>query len=409
MDRETFERIKEKAIEEVLQKNFKGSLKSQEKVAMHRLLEELLEGIMKGEREVFLENSTSNKGNGYYPRSLAAGSFKLHLNVPRDRNGNFRPAILPEPYRRVDESYVDLLMSLVINGYSESQLVMSLKELGLPYSEEELNKIKGQLLERLNDLKQKELPENAFAVFIDGYHTEIKDNHKVRKACVYTVLGIDLEGRKEVYGYYTFFGNENRADWLKVLNDLIERGLKRIMVIISDDFPGLMEAVKALYPLTEHQLCYVHLQRNVRRNMGKEDASSFNKELENIKSARDEQEGKERFERLCYQYKPKYPTFIKSIIPKIDNYLCFLKYPEEIRRYVYTTNSVESLHSRIEQIRLRLGGYFQSVNILEINLMLQIDRLKQRKWRQPIPILKAKAYELLQIFNTKFYPETQYS
>jgi len=409
MDQETFDRIKEEAIEEVLKKYFKGSLNNQEKVAMHRLLEELLEEIMKGERKIFLENHSNNKGNGYYSRSLSAGSFKLNLNVPRDRNGEFRPQVLPEPYKRVDESYVDLLMSLVINGYSESQLLMSLRELGLPYSVDEMNKIKDQLMDRLNDFKRKELPENIFALFIDGYHTEIKDNLKVRKACLYTVLGIDLEGRKDVYGYYTFFGSENRTDWLKVLNDLIERGLKRIVVIVSDDFPGLSEALKALYPLAEHQLCYIHLQRNVRRNMGKEDASLFNKELENIKSLREPEEGKERFEKLCHQYKNKYPSFIKSILPKKDNYLCFLKYPEEIRRYLYTTNSVESLHSRIEHIRMKLGGYFQSVSILEINLMLQVDRLKQKKWHNPIPTLKSKAYKLLKLFNTKFYPETQYS
>jgi len=82
-------------------------------------------------------------------------------------------------------------------------------------------------------------------------------------------------------------GNENKGDWLKVLNNLIERGLKRVLVIISDDFSGLSEAVKALYPLTEHQLCYVHLQRNIRRHMSNKDASSFNKELANIKLSRD--------------------------------------------------------------------------------------------------------------------------
>lgn len=409
MDQETFERIKEEAIEEVLNKYFHGKQKPQDKVALHQFLEELLEEIMRGERKIFLENSVDNKGNGYYPRSLSAGSFKLNLNVPRDRRGDFRPHILPEPYKRVDESYVDLLMSLVVNGYSESQLLMSLKELGLPYSVEEMNRIRDQLMERLNDFKRRELPEDAFAVFIDGYHTEIKDELKVRKACVYTVLGIDLEGKKDVYGYYTFFGNENRADWLKVLSDLIERGLKRIVVIVSDDFAGLSEAVKALYPLTEHQLCYIHLQRNVRRNMGKEDATLFNKELESIKSSRDYEEGKVRFERLCNKYKTKYPTFIKSVMPKIDNYLCFLKYPEEIRRYVYTTNAVESLNSRIEHIRMKQGGYFQSVSILEINLMLQVDRLRQKKWKNPIPILRAKAYELWQLFNIKFYPETHNS
>jgi transposase-like protein len=159
---------------------------------------------MKGERKIFLENHSKNKGNGYYSRSLSAGSFKLNLNVPGDRNGGFRPQVLPEPYKRVDESYVDLLMSLVINGYSESQLLMSLRESGLPYSVDEMNKIKDQLMDRLNDFNRKELPENIFALFIDGYHTEIKDNLKVRKAFLYTVLGIDLEGRKDVYGYYTF-------------------------------------------------------------------------------------------------------------------------------------------------------------------------------------------------------------
>lgn len=409
MDQKTFEMIKDKAIESILRKHFSDNMKPNEKVAMHRFLEELLNEIMKGERSIFLENSLNNKGNGYYPRELTTGSWRLNINVPRDRNGDFRPHVLPDRYKRVDDSYVELLMSLVINGYSESQLLLSLKELGLPYSVTELTKIKEHLVERLNDFKRRELPQDAFAVFIDGYHTEIKDNLKIRKACVYTVLGIDLEGHKDVYGYYTFFGNENRADWLKVFNDLIERGLKRIVVIVSDDFPGLNDAIKALYPLTEHQLCYIHLQRNVRRNMAKEDASSFNKELENIKLSRDHEEGKGRFENLCHQYKNKYPTFIKAVLPKIDNYLCFLRYPEDIRKYMYTTNAVENLNSRIEQIRMKLGGYFQSVSILEINLMLQIDRLKQGKWRNPVPILRAKAYDLLQLFNMKFYQETQNS
>jgi putative transposase len=133
----------------VLKKHFKGGLNTHEKLAMSRLLEELLEEIMKGEREVFLEKEPNNKGNGYYSRSLSAGSFKLNLNVPRDRNGEFRPHVLPAPYKRVDESYVDLLMSLVINGYSESQLLKSLRELGLPYSVEEMNKIKSQLIDSM--------------------------------------------------------------------------------------------------------------------------------------------------------------------------------------------------------------------------------------------------------------------
>jgi transposase-like protein len=398
--------MKDESIEAVLNRYLQGE-DIPKKVAMRQLLEDLLDEIMKGERTVFLERSLENKGNGYYPRELTTGSWKLDVNVPRDRRGDFRPYVLPDPYKRTDDSYVDLMMSLVINGYSESQLMTSLRQLGLPYSATELAKIRDRLMERLSDFKRRELPQDIFALFIDGYHTEIKDNLKVRKSCVYTVLGIDLDGRKDVYGFYTFFGSENKADWLKVLNDLIERGLKKVVVTVSDDFPGLTEAVKALYPLTEHQLCYVHLQRNVRKHMGKEDAAAFIKELQNIKASEDADEGKIRFEKLCTQYQKKYPAFLRAVLTKTDNYLCFLRYPEEIRKHLYTTNAVESLNSRIEQIRMKLGGYFQSVGILEINLMLQVDRLKQGKWKNPIPMLRAKAYDILQLFNMKFYGETQ--
>jgi len=142
---------------------------------------------------------------------------------------------------------------LVINGYSEEQLSMSLRELGLPYSTEEINRIKDLFIERLHDFEQRELPENVFVLFIDACHTEIQENLKIRKACVDTVMGINLPERKDVYGYYTFFGGESRMDWLRVFNDLIERGIESVL-IVSDDFPGMDRAIKALFPRTEHQL-----------------------------------------------------------------------------------------------------------------------------------------------------------
>jgi transposase-like protein len=362
---------------------------------------------MESERAIFLEKETNNKANGFYPRSLTTGSFKLNLQVPRDRKSKFRPHILPDPYKRTDKNYIDLIMSLVVNGYSESQLWASLKELGLPYSQDELNKIKDQLIEKLNDFKQRELKDVAFALFIDGYPTEVKEKGKVRKACVYIVLGIDLEGKKDVYGFYTFFGDENRADWLRVFNDLIERGLKKVALVVSDDFPGIESAINALFPKADHQLCYVHLQRNVRKNMGKGDAKFFNAELKRIKDCKDYEEGRERFENLCEQFKSKYPTFIKYVNGKIEKYLCFLKYPEEIKKHIYTTNGVESLNSLLKKIRARLGGYFQSIAILEINILLQIENLKENKWKKGIPAFKAKAYEINQIFNLKFYYEKE--
>jgi len=399
------EEIKEKVMEEVIKKY--GDEIGRKNIAIKGLLEELINSIMKVEREIYLGNDEGNKGNGYYNRRLGSGMFNLELEVPRDRKGEFRPKILPKAYKRVDKGYIDLLMSLVINGYSESQLVRSLKELGLPYSEIEMEKIKESLIEKLKDFKSREIDEDVFALFIDAYHCEIRDMGKVKKGVVYSVVGINLEGKKDVYGFYSFFGNENRIDWLNVFNDLIERGLRRVCIIVSDDFKGIGEVIKSLFPNTEHQLCYVHLERNVRRNMKKEDAKGFNKELERIKGSIDFDEARNELERLCSRFKERYPGFIKNLETKIENYIVFTRYPEEIRKYIYTTNAVENINSKIELMRHKLGGYFQSVEILEINYLLEIERLKQGRWKNPIPHIKGNLYEIKQIFNLKFYHQTQ--
>jgi putative transposase len=141
--------------------------------------------------------------------------------------------------------------------------------------------------------------------------------------------------------------------------------------------------------------------------MGKEDAKIFNKELDRIRQSNTFDEGRELFEVLCERFKEKYSSYIRTIREKVENYLCFLKYPEEIGRHIYTTNGVESINRVLEKIRERLGGYVQSVEILEINMYLQIESLRDGRWRKGIPAIKTKKYETTQIFNLKFYYDLQ--
>jgi transposase-like protein len=133
MEENILEKAKERAMEKVIKEYFKEDLSSERGIALKRFLEEMLNEIMRAERKIFLEKDQGNKGNGYYGRDLVTGSLKLNLDVPRDRNSKFRAQVLPAHYQRVDEEYADLLMSLVVNGYSESQIIRSLKELGLPF------------------------------------------------------------------------------------------------------------------------------------------------------------------------------------------------------------------------------------------------------------------------------------
>lgn len=300
-------------------------------------------------------------------------------------------------------------MSLVINGYSESSLLNTLKNLQLPYSEQELNKIKNDLKSELDLFKQRELPEAVFALIIDAYHCEIKDGSKVKKAACYIVLGIDMEGKKDIFGLYTFFGKENRADWNKVFEDLVNRGLKKVLIVVSDDFPGIIETVKAVCPYADHQLCFVHLQRNIRKSMTKADAAEFNKELNKIKLSSSFDEALEKFQNLCNIFKERYSRYMNLLMEKAEYYLAFTKYPESLRKHIYTTNVVESVNSLIEKIRIKTGGYFNSVEVLEINIYLQRKNLKQTKWRKPVPMINGHIYEIQQLFQLRYFNQTQNS
>ena len=321
----------------------------------------LLNELMKKEREIYLRESIDNKANGYYERQLACFLGNLGISVPRDRKSEFRPAILPSEWQKGDESFQEFILNLVLQSYSPNKIKALLQSMNLPYSAEQIEEIKEDLYNKAKEIRTRELPSDMFALFIDAYHTQIKDEevNRIKKSVVYNIVGIDMEGRKSLVSYYIYFGSESKEDWLQILNDLIKRGLKRVMVIVSDDFPGLTQAIGNLFPHTDHQLCFLHMQRNIKKNMSKQDAKQFYEELSLIKKINDYEKAIVKFEDLCKSYEKKYPSYIKGLLNKKDNYFNYKKYPEQVRKYIYTTNVVENINSRIELIRANTGGYFQ--------------------------------------------------
>ncbi len=201
-----------------------------------------------------------------------------------------------------------------------------LRSLNLPYSPQQIDELKDELYRKARELRSRELPEEVFALFIDAYNCQIKDEEtkRVRKAVIYSCIGIDMEGKKSLFGYYVLYGSESRGGWLQILNDMIHRGMKKVMILVSDDFPGLQQAVKSLLPGTDHQLCFVRLQRNVRRNMSKHDAKIFNQELTRIRLENDYDNALIRSEELCKHLHSKYPIYIKALSSKKELYLSFL-------------------------------------------------------------------------------------
>ncbi|WP_101494158.1 IS256 family transposase [Fervidobacterium thailandense] len=248
------------------------------------------------------------------------------------------------------------------------------------------------------------LPEQVLALFIDAYHCFVRSDSRVSEHACYIIVGIDLKGQKDIFGVYTFPGNESSLNWNVVLRDLFDRGLKEPCIIVSDDFPGLHDKLKMVYPKAHHQLCLVHLQRNIRKNLPKQDASQLNEQVKQLIHFDDVHTGKVHLERLFSQYmnNPKYSSYIKTLFEKIEQYTAFLNFPKPVRKHLYTTNVVESVNSLVEKIRISQGGYFNSIEVLELNIYLRRQNLKQTKWKNSVPRIAGEAYEVLQIYNVMY-------
>ena len=197
-------------------------------------------------------------------------------------------------------------------------------------------------------------------------------------------------------------GNENKDYWLMVLNDLIDRGLKRVLYIISDDFSGLTDAVSTLFPLAYHQLCLVHLQRNLRRNINPQQARQINAAIRTLKNTPDPDQAEEQFRALFEPLAKRYPAFVERVLARTKHYLAFTHLHPDLRKYFYTTNAVESFNSLLEKIRVGQGGFFQSEQSLKINIYLTYLRVKHKRWKKPSPGIVANLYHCRQLFAQRY-------
>ena len=253
------------------------------------LVENILQEIMGKEKKEFLNSSFLDKSNGSYSRTLNTSLGKLNIDVPRVRSGEFRSSLLPEKYQRYDESFEELIFTFLINGDSKNEIVYKMKQRGISFSEKAYDEIFEYIKKQMESFKSCELDSEYNFIYVDAYHCMVKDQKagQVKKGVVYTVLGVDKEANKSILGFYSFFGHENKSTWMEVFQNLINRGLKRVLMFISDDFSGMSEAIKILFPLSDIQKCIVHLGRNLYKNMQKDDARYVTKKLYEIKATCD--------------------------------------------------------------------------------------------------------------------------
>jgi len=279
----------------------------------------------------------------------------------------------------------------------------------MTYSEDVIDEISQALFEKMESFKKQELPQELAFLYIDGKLVKVKDvtnGNKVRWATIYTVLGIDFKGRKSILGYYWFYNKETKSRWIQIFQDLIMRGLKRVLLIISDNLNGINQAIKKAFPYTLHQICLIHFLRNAKRNLPHKEHAYIIKLFKDLKNAYDLEEGMAVIDKILdilgrYNREEIVDSF-KSVK---EHYLTFLKFPQRVRKHIYTTNPVESVHSMYDKVVERVGGYFKSERNLDLNIFITINNLNE-KWKdKPVPMIKSVSYELIQMANLIFEGE----
>ena len=220
----------------------------------------------------------------------------------------------------------------------------------------------------------------------------------------YVALGLSLEGQKLVLGLYTFEGDESKENWKKVLEKLVQRGLRRALIVVHDDFPGLVSLTKAFFPKADIQLCTVHLLRNAKKHLNREHYRTFREYIQGIKNSLSYEEGSRLFDALMKRL-PGKVDFVERVANRKEHYLAFLKYPKELRPLFCSTNLVEGFNRKIEEAERACGGYFHSERDRDFRYGVLVKELLEGRWRRPYWKYREVAHFVQFLFNERFFKD----
>jgi transposase-like protein len=377
-----------------------------ENFSVRELLGMMLSAAGQAERRHYLAEAAGDKGNGSYGRSVNMGSVPLDIRVPRSRSGNFRPSSIPPPYER---GYSDEVQALLLGVLSSARSINAAKtalhKMGLSACSEDLEAVAAGFVEELELVNSRPIDPDMLAIFLDGKYVEVKEDERLRSACVYLVIGLHRDGKKKVLGCLTKHGRENLEVWKAVLRSLVERGLRRVMVVVHDDFSGLLGLTRGMFPNSDVQLCTVHMLRNAKTHLSKDDAAEFTKRFRSIKSAWNAEVAGSQFEELLKRFEKSAPAFVKELREKRPHYLFFLNYPDSIRRTLSTTNAVEAINKQLEILRRNSGGYFHSEETAKLKLGIAVTSLESGRWRHVAASVTAALDQFNAMFEARFETE----
>jgi len=356
---------------------------------LKQLTKRMLEKAMNAEIEDHLgyekfertEASKSNTRNGTSRKTVKTNNGAVPIDIPRDRNGEYNPKIIPK-HRRRFKGFDDKIISLYSHGMTNRDIQKHLYDIyEVEVSAELISNVTDAIIEDVKEWRSRPLDEMYPIIFFDAIVVKGRTDGRVANKSVYMAIGINMEGHKEVLGLW-IADTEGAKFWLNIITELKNRGVNDILIACIDGLKGFPDAINSVYPQTRIQLCIVHMVRNSTKYVSWKDRKIICSDLKRIYSAATEQAGRDALEDFAKKWDHKFPMIYRSWKDNWENLNVFFDYPKDIRKAIYTTNVIESLNASLKKVVKKRSAFPTDEAIYKV-LYLALKNASE-KWSMPI-------------------------
>ena len=353
---------------------------------MRDMMSVILEGTLDAEMDEELGYSkydyknkdTENSRNGYSQKTMHTSYGDMEIDIPRDRKGEFEPQVIKKYQNTVTQDMEEKIISMYAKGMTTADIESHMRDLyDIEISDSTISRITDKILPLVKEWQERPLEEVYAVVFMDAIHYHVRSEGRIVKRAVYIVIGIDMSGKNDVLGMYVG-ENESAKFWLSIMNSLKNRGVEEILITCVDGLTGFPQAIEAVYPHAEIQQCVIHQIRNSTKYVSYKDLKKLMADLKKVYAAPDEQIALSNLEEFGEKWDAKYPKISKSWSEHWPNLATYFKYPEAVRRLIYTTNTIEGFNRQLRKVTKSKTVFPSDDSLLKMLYLAMIDITK--KW-----------------------------
>lgn len=349
---------------------------------MEQMLEAELSDHLGYERYETIGRNSGNSRNGHYDKKVRTSDGDVEIQVPRDRNGTYDPKIVPK-YGSNTNELEEKILGLYARGVSTRDIQDTLGELyGVDVSASTISKVTDKVIEEVEAWQNRPLAAIYPIIYMDAIHIKIRRDGKVSNTAVHIVLGVDLNGHRDVLGHWVADGAEGANFWLSVVTDLQNRGVQDIFIASMDGLTGFSDAIHAVFPNTVIQRCIIHQIRNSLRYVSWKDQKAFIQDLKMVYQAPNREAAETNLLHLGERWSDKYAIAVRSWENNWDELSTFFDFPAEIRRLIYTTNTIEGYNRQLRKVTKNKASFPSPQAVRKLLFLANINILK--KWTRPI-------------------------